>query len=414
MSRGSNMPAVASFNQSVVVDHIRRALNGMSRIELAGVTGLSPQTISNVTRRLLDQGLVRETGRSIDGPGKPRTMLQLEPRGGYAIGVHMDPAVITCVLLDLEGNLVGRSRMRSPASGGAHDTVHAITGAVDALIEASGVPKSRVLGLGIAAPGPLDSVQGIIMRPPLMPTWNDFPVRDELATATGLPALMAKDATAAAIAERWKNPAESTSNFLFLYYGTGVGLGLVLANEIFVGSSSNAGDIGHLLVASDGPVCSCGRRGCFGEVVRPLRLVERAIQRGLLTSPSDHLDFEAVDDLLSELLVAAERHDPIALEVIGESIQASAVFLVNVANLLDIDRIVFGGPYWSRVQKFYEEQLAERMRHLRMDNLPHPVALVSSVIGEDVAAVGAACLVLDSSLSPRSSQLLITNDVPVA
>jgi predicted NBD/HSP70 family sugar kinase len=408
------MPAVAGFNQSVIIDHIRRSSDGMSRVELVGATGLSAQTISNVTRRLLAQGLVRETERRITGPGKPRTMLRLEPTGRYAVGVHMDPALLTSVLLDLEGNPVVRSRTRSPVSGGAHDTVETIAAEVDALIERAEIPRSRVVGLGIAAPGPLDAAEGVIMRPPLMPSWSDFPVRDELAAATGLPALMAKDATAAVVAERWKNPAGSTSDFAFVYYGTGVGLGFVLADEIFLGASSNAGDVGHVLVAPDGPLCTCGRRGCFGEAVRPLRLVEQGIQRGLLSSPSEHLDFETVDDLLTELVTAGVKGDPVALDVIGASIQASAVFLVNLGNLLDIDRIVFGGPYWPRVQRFYEEQLADRMRSLHMDNLPHPVALGSSVIGEDVAAVGAACLVLDSTFSPRSSQLFIAAEAPVA
>jgi predicted NBD/HSP70 family sugar kinase len=382
----------------------------MSRVELAQATGLSAQTISNVTRRLLDGGLVREAGKRVDGPGKPRTMLQLDPHGGYALGAHLDPAVITCVLLDLEGNVVARSRMRSPSSGDPHETVETIAVAVDALLATSHVQRSRVAGIGIAAPGPLDADRGIIVRPPLMPSWSDFRVRDELSAATGFPALMAKDATAGAIAERWKNASGAGANFAFLYYGTGVGLGLVLANEIFVGASSNAGDVGHILVASDGPLCTCGRRGCYSEAVRPLRLVERAIEFGILASPTDHLDFDLVDELFAKLFALADHGDPIALKVIGESIQASAVFLVNLANLLDVNRIVFGGPYWPRLEHYYQEQLGERMRNLRMDNLPHEVELAGTVVGEDVAAVGAACLVLDSTFSPRSSQLFIHVD----
>jgi DNA-binding Lrp family transcriptional regulator len=148
--RGTNLPAVAGFNQTVVLDAIRRSVNGMSRVELVGATGLSAQTVSNVSRRLLNQGVIREAGKQIDGPGKPRTILQIEPRGGYAIGVHMDPAVITCVLLDLEGSVVAHSRMRTPPSGDANETVAKTVLAVEALIATSTVERERVLGLGVA------------------------------------------------------------------------------------------------------------------------------------------------------------------------------------------------------------------------------------------------------------------------
>jgi predicted NBD/HSP70 family sugar kinase len=405
--RGSNLPAVAGFNQAVILDEIRRSVDGMSQVELSNSTGLSAQTVSRVSRRLLQQGLIREAGKLIDGPGKPRTILQLEPRGGYAIGVHMDPAIITCVLLDLEGNIVAHSRMRSPLSGEAHETVETIALAVRALISTSHAPEERIIGLGIAAPGPIDAERGAILQPPLVPNWSDFPVREELSSATGFPALIAKDATASAVAERWKNAADPSRDFAFVYYGTGVGLGMVLDNELFLGSSSNVGDIGHIMVSRDGPVCPCGRRGCFGETVRPFRMVEEALELGILARPADHLDFDMVDDLFNRLLAAADHRDPIALRILDEAIKATAVFLVSMFNLLDVDRIVFGGPYWSRVEKRFFAQLPAEIAALNMNALPHPVDLSGTVVGEDVAAVGAACLVLDGTFSPRSSQLFI-------
>jgi predicted NBD/HSP70 family sugar kinase len=407
MPRGVNLPVIAAFNETVLLDAIRRSGSGLSRVELVGATGLSAQTVTNVSRRLLRQGLIREAGsRPVDGPGKPRTILQLEPTGSYAVGVHLDPTVITCVLLDLESAVVEHTRRHAPASGDATETVASAADAVAELLERSGVDRGRVTGIGVAAPGPIDAGTGVVVSPPLIPGWSGLHLRDELTAATGLPTLVAKDVTAAAVAERWRDPAGASGNFAFVYYGTGVGVGLVLANEVYTGASQNAGDVGHAIVDPGGPLCPCGRRGCYGESVRPRQLVLQGIRDGVISAPDgsgDELDVETVDDLFTALTGAADDGDLAAGRILDRSIANTSLYLSNLASLLDLDRVVFGGPSWGRVEARYLERLPLRLAEDDMGVLTHPLAIDSSAVGEDVAAVGAACLVLDRAFSPRSS-----------
>lgn len=407
MPRGANLPVIAAFNETVLLDAIRRSGSGLSRVELVGATGLSAQTVTNVSRRLLRQGLIREAGsRPVDGPGKPRTILQLEPTGSYAIGVHLDPTVITCVLLDLEGVVVEHTRRHSPVSGDATETVALAADAVAELLERSGVDRERVSGIGVAAPGPIDAGTGVVVSPPLVPGWSGLHLRDELTAATGLPILVAKDVTAAAVAERWRDPAGASGYFAFVYYGTGVGVGLVLANEVYTGASHNAGDVGHSIVDPGGALCACGRRGCYGESVRPRQLVLQGIREGVISVPAgtgDELDVETIDELFTALTGAADDGDVAAGRILDRSIANTSLYLSNLAALLDIDRVVFGGPSWGRVEARYLERLPLRLAEDDMGVLTHPVAIASSTVGEDVAAVGAACLVLDRAFSPRSS-----------
>ncbi|MCU1584088.1 MAG: family transcriptional regulator [Microbacteriaceae bacterium] len=409
MPRGSNLPAVAGFNETVVLDQIRRSDDGVSRVELVALTGLSPQTISNVTRKLLQRGLVHETGKLVGGPGAPRTILQLNPVGGFAIGVHIDPVVITCVLLDLEGNLVAHSHLRAPsvAIEDPEEGIAAIAAAVDKLIVSTAVPRDRVIGLGVAVPGPVDAERGRVVKPPLMLPWSEFPLRESLETAIGLPTLMIKDVTAAAVAERWMNAENPSRNFVFFYYGTGVGVGMVLNDEVHNGASGNSGNAGHFRIAQDGPICRCGRRGCFSQAVRPARLVNQAQQLGLLDAAAATTDLHSVFGLFEQLVASAEEGEPRARQLLIGSVEAIGAFIVNVTNLLDVDRIVFGGPYWSTVEKFFHRELQERTRFSEIDNLSHSVNVVSSVVGKDVVAVGAACLVLAGTFSPHSSKLQI-------
>jgi predicted NBD/HSP70 family sugar kinase len=415
--RGHNLLAVGDYNQAVVLDLIRRAPVGLSRVEIAADTGLSAQTVSNVTRRLLDAGLVREGGKLIAGPGKPRTLLQLVTTSRYAVGVHLDPTVVTYALLDLAGDVVADHRTLTPSAADPDTVIAVMAEEVRALLAREDVAPERVLGVGIAAPGPLDSAQGILLDPPLLEGWQHVPLREALAEATGFPVVLEKDVTAAAVAELWVDSGEDRDNFAFFYYGTGIGIGLVVDHDVLRGASDNAGDMGHLMVQADGPVCGCGRRGCVGDLVVPYRLVQRAVTAGVLgpmvsvdtplDGPVEHIDFDETDRRFTEFAAAAARGDAAALAICEEAATHIARALVSVVNLLDIDHVVCGGPFWRRVAPLLRERIEALVAGDPALIPRHPVTVESSAIGEDVAAVGAGCLVLDQTLSPRPSALLI-------
>lgn len=152
MRRGTNLPRMGDFNQSVILEAIRRSGEGLSRIELVEATGLSAQTVTNITRRLLDDGFIREAGRTINGPGKPRVTLRLIAESRFSVGVHLDPAIMTFVLLDLSGAVVRRMAVRTPKKD-PRRIVEAMATTIDSLITAAGVDRSRIAGVGVAAPG---------------------------------------------------------------------------------------------------------------------------------------------------------------------------------------------------------------------------------------------------------------------
>ncbi|MET0932316.1 MAG: ROK family protein [Mycetocola sp.] len=402
MRRGTNVHALGGFNQAVILDTIRRARDGLSRVEIAQQTGLSAQTVSNVCRRLLDDGLIVEGGQHIVGVGKPRTILQLNPQGCFAIGVHIDPAIITYVVLDLNGRVVARSSTRSLFDAPPETVIEGMSDQIEEIIVSSGVPRDRILGLGIAAPGPVDLDRGVILDPPLLTGWHVVALRQAIAEATGFLVLLEKDVTAAAVAERWTSAEHERDDFMFFYYGTGAGVGLALGHDVVRGSTKNSGDVGHLLVDPDGPVCSCGRRGCLGNAILPTRLVDLAIAGGLPAGGG------GVDDGLAAIAAHASAGDPLALGILGDLARCVGVAVVTIANLLDLDRVVFGGPYWNAVSGIVLPQLHDLINSSSSLVTTHPVVVAESAAGADVAAIGAACLVLDNVLSPRPSALLIS------
>ncbi|MFJ6280477.1 ROK family transcriptional regulator [Arthrobacter subterraneus] len=396
---------MGDFNQSVILDAIRRSSDGLSRVELVDLIGLSPQAVSNITRRLLAEELIVEAGKSGSGPGKPRTILRINPSGRYAIGVHLDPALMTVLLMDLMGVVLHRRVRETPQGTEPGEIIDAIAGEVSALLAESPVDPARIEGIGVAPPGPIDQPAGAVVDPPLLLGWHRVPLRDALAEATGMPVFVEKDVIAAAVAEIWGGGQESTQSFVFVYIGTGIGSGIVVNGEVMRGTSGNAGEIGHIVTDPNGPECACGMRGCIAVTCDPLSLVLEAERLGVL-SEERHRNGDVADGLL-QLCAAADQGDDLAIEILNRAAVRTARAVSVLANALDVDRVVFGGPFWEPLASRYLEVVPSSLLDFRAARSIHPVEVVSTGIGDDVAAVGAACLMLERTLGPRAERLML-------
>jgi predicted NBD/HSP70 family sugar kinase len=390
MRRGTNLPRMGDFNESVVLDAIRRVPEGMSRVELAQATGLSAQTVSNICRRLLDNGLAHEAGTASTGAGKPRRLLRVTPRARFAVGVHLDPAVVTFVLLDLVGTVVTRLVRPTPEAADPDHTLVEMSESITELITTSGADSGQVMGLGIAAPGPIDAAAGLVVAPPKLADWSRVPLRDYLAETTGLPVLLDKDVIAAAVAERWAGAARHSGNFLFFYLGTGSGMGLVVDDTVVRGLSGNAGEVGGLYAA------------CTTEA-----LVSEAVHLDVLgtefvpTGPRD------AERSLAELCRRAEAGDMAAGEIIDRWAVRIGRGVSAAATLVDSELIVFGGPIWPYVEQRFMAVVPGIVDSSPFAKKVHPTTVTTTQVGADVAAIGAACLVLDQVIAARPQSLLL-------
>ena len=272
---GANLLALRSHNTALVLDLLRTAgAEGISRLELAERTGLTPQAVSKITARLRDEGLAAEAGHRASTGGKPRTVLRLVPEAGYAIGIHLDRDELRAVLVDLNGTVVGERRTALDLGAGAEAVVGAVAGEAEGVVaETRGLtagplagpgplsgPGHPLLGVGVALPGPLDHTHGILHRVTGFPEWDGFPLRDALAVRLGVPVVVDKDTNAAALGLAVGGEGGS---FAYLHLGTGLGAGLVIGGAVHRGARTGAGEFGHQVIQLDGPPCGCGNRGCI-------------------------------------------------------------------------------------------------------------------------------------------------------
>lgn len=401
--RAASQGRIADYNQTVILDAVRRSVDGVSRVELAASTGLSAQAVTNIVRQLIAGGLITEGRRAPIARGKPRTMLNLNPDGQYAIGVHLDPAVLTYVLSDLTGQTREHTRHATPAEPDPDTVTAQITDQIEALIVQSGIARSKIVGVGLAAPGPIDVDRGVVIDPPNLAGWQAVPLRDAVRTAVGLPVLLDKDVTAAAAAEKWHGDG---GNFVFFYLGTGVGAGLVINNEVYRGRTHNAGQIGNMIVHNDGYDCPCGYRGCLGEISGPRVMVHQGVITGGLDHQVDLDDRHQVEHALAELAANALEGREAAMTVMDTMVSGVLKGAEDIALMLDLDQVIFGGPHWSLLAPFFtEDRVAVLQQRFEKQNI-HPLRVTGTRIGEDVGAVGAASLVLDHTFSTNPAVLL--------
>ncbi|MBO0813356.1 MAG: ROK family transcriptional regulator, partial [Microlunatus sp.] len=337
--KAASQGRIADYNQTVILDAVRRTPDGVSRVELAAATGLSAQAVTNIVRQLIGAGLITEGRRAPIARGKPRTLLHLNPDGQYAIGVHLDPAVITYVILNLVGETLAHARFSTPPHPVPDEITANSAARIEKLIIEAGIGRDKIVGLGIAAPGPIDVERGVIVDPPNLEGWQNVPLRDALREAVGLPVLLDKDVTAAAAAEKWYG---ATGDFLFFYLGTGVGAGLVINNEVFRGPTHNSGQIGNIIVDNSGIQCPCGYRGCLGEGSQPRMLVHLGVVTGGLDHEVDLEDRPQVEAALVELADRALAGNAAAVAVLDTMVRGVLKACEDVALLLDLDHVVFG------------------------------------------------------------------------
>nr|WP_274562750.1 ROK family transcriptional regulator [Streptomyces spiramyceticus] len=325
---------------------------GISRLELAERTGLTPQAVSKITARLRAEGLVAEAGRRASTGGKPRTVLRLVPDAGYAVGLHLDRDELTAVLVDLAGATVAVRSAPLDFGAGAEAVVAAAEREVGVL---GPVPGGRVLGVGVAAPGPLDHRRGVLHRVTGFPQWDGFALRDVLGARLGLPVVVDKDTNAAALGLALR-ARPSGGSFAYLHLGTGLGAGLVLGGALYRGARTGAGEFGHQTLQLDGPACDCGGRGCI----------------------------EAL------CLAAVARGD------IAEAARVLGAGAANLVGLLDIDRVLLGGRVVAAHEEVFVRGVGEMLGELARREggaAAVPVAVAGGGHGYGVAE-GAAQLVL--------------------
>ncbi|TPM36653.1 ROK family transcriptional regulator [Mesorhizobium sp. B2-3-5] len=257
--RGTNQEFGRPYNRRIVLESIRRH-GPIARGDIATHVGLTVQTVSTIVRELEEQGYILSVREEPKGRGLPPTTLRVNPEGGYAVGIHITPLDINAALINLSGDVVESAHRK--ASNATPDHAFGLIG--DMVRELTALrPGGRVLGIGMALPGPFGVESMSFVGPTTMAGWKDVALRERLAASTGLPAFFETDMAAAAMGERLYGLGAQFSEYYYLYFGVGLGGVMVHDGGALRGAWGNAGEVGHIPIIPGGESCPCGNRGCL-------------------------------------------------------------------------------------------------------------------------------------------------------
>jgi glucokinase len=307
----------------------------------------------------------------------------------FVVGVDIGGTKVASGLVNSRGEIVQRARTPMVAKGDAAGGLAAVTAAIREVRT-----NERIQAIGICSPGPLDPKTGVVINPPNLPCWRNFPLADEVKKAYSVPVKVDNDANAAALAEVLWGAGRGYKNVFYATIGTGIGTGIILDGKIYHGRTGAAAEGGHMGIDIKGPLCPCGKRGCI-EVLASGPAIARRAQQKLAGSPkSGVLEMAGgkADAVTSAMVGKAYgAGDPVAREVIKETLDVLAYWLGNIIDLLEPDVMVMGGGVSLMLAPFLDE-IRQRWNGACLNPWPEKIPLVLARYGEDAGIAGAAAL----------------------
>lgn len=396
---GANMDHARRFNRRVVLETVRLQAP-LSRAEITRATGLAPQTISNIIGELTEAGLVRSVSRRSGARGQPAVDLDINPDGGFTFGVSFGHGVLLVILTDVAGTVRDRAEL-DLASDEPEAVLDQIAATVAAMLERQRVARQRVWGVGLVIPALFQDDRLVVLGEVALPGWKDFPLRQSLQDKLGLPVLLENDATAAAIGERLYGAGRTLTDFAYIYIGAGIGGGLFLRGQPYRGGYGKSGEIGHLVVDTNGRPCPCGNRGCL-ERYASVSLALKALG-DMKPATVRHGD-------LDRIAAALEDGDSRLLAWLDEAASSLRQAIVMIENMLDPQTVILGGVLPRPVLQALLARIEPLPRSVSLDKAADTPRLIVAEMGPDTPALGAATLPVFDGMTPELS-LLFKQDV---
>jgi glucokinase len=313
----------------------------------------------------------------------------------FRAGVDLGATKIQAVVVGPDHSLVGQARHPTPTEGGPPDVSAGIAAAVTEAAEGAGVAVEELGGIGVGSPGAVDPEVGTVAHARNLPDWDgSFPLAASLTEALGAPVRVDNDVQVAVLGELELGAGRPYSSFLGVWWGTGVGGGIVLDRRLWLGRGA-AGEIGHMVVKRGGARCPCGRKGCLEAYAGRGAMEARArseVEHGRKTILFELMKKRGRTRLTSGVWAAGLHHgDHLAKELIDRAVAALGAGIASAVNLLDVEAVVIGGGLGTRFGEPYVARIAEAMQpHLFVDD--RPPAMLPAALGDLGGAIGAALI----------------------
>ena len=263
-----------------------------------------------------------------------------------SLGVDLGGSKILTAVANSQGNILSRDHSVTPATKGPEAVIQAILESAGRALEQAGTATAELSAVGVGAPGISNPETGVVFTSPNLPGWNNVPLRKIIEREFGKKTFLINDANAAALAELYFGAGRGARNLIYITISTGIGGGIIISGELYSGACGTAGEIGHMTIDDNGPLCNCGNTGCWEMLASGTALAREAkhrIEEGTRTSILDYAGGD-VDKVTAQVIhTAAEHGDALAREIIAQTGYYIGVGLANLINIFNPELIVIGG-----------------------------------------------------------------------
>lgn len=387
---------IAQLNKKNVLEVVRNR-GPINKSRIAQITELSIPTVMKITDEFIHNGLIQNVGKGKSCGGKPPEMLELIPNAYYMAGVDIGRSKTISIIMNLEGEILNRKSMKTGATNPEDQLIDRVVDLIFKTISEIEIPFEKMLGIGIVTPGLISKESGEIIFSPDF-HWVNVDLKRRIERRLQMPVQIESSNRALAIGEGWFGAAKQISNYICFNLGHGIGSAIVEDGKPYCGNSGSSGEIGHMTLERDGPLCDCGNRGCLEALASGNAIAEKAkaeVKKGrlllLLEKENINGDIEKIE--AKDVFDAAKAGDETAEKIIDRAAEYIGIGVANYINLLDPEMIVFAGGMIN-AGKFFQDKLEDSIRKRRMKFAGRKVKFEVSRLGVDAAAIGACTLIL--------------------
>lgn len=397
MKDTANQKLVRKLNNNIIIEVLRKEAP-VSRANLSSITGLNRSTVSSIIDELLEGGWVRETSYQTNKIGRPGLLLELNPQGGFAVGVEIGVDFLLCVITNYAAEVIWNKRIEINPKDGQVVIQQKAFDLASKGIEFGKQKCGRPLGIGIAMPGLVDVHNGILKFAPNL-DWQNVPIRLIWNQQFHYPIYVENDGNAAALGEYYFGAAKGTKDFIYIAAGYGLGSGIIVDGKLMRGNKGYASELGHMTYDPNGEECSCGKRGCYETIIGP-RAVIKSVKKLIEEKGADNTIIKISEKDKSPInydavVNAAMENDLIAMDALKDVGCKLGLVVSHLVNIFDPKMVILGGAL-NYAKDFIQPVVEKVVRDNALLLCQEDLEITNSQLGQNSSVMGAIALVLEN------------------
>lgn len=379
---------VKNLNKHAIIDLIRFTPNGISRVELARQLNLTRAAVTSIINDLQDLGIVDEVEGSHPAGRKP-IVLEINPDQGFVVGIDLGSTHVTLLLANLAAHVIKEVEKPVNVEDGPRIVLDQVNEYLSELLTGTELKLNDLKAICLGVPGPVVLNEGMVSEPPIMPGWDKFPIENYIKSLWDIPIIIGNDAELGAVGEWAYGAGRGEKNLAYIKVGKGIGAGLLLDGQVYHGATGSAGEIGHITIDENGPLCSCGNRGCLEAMAGGNAVANRAIEMVRKGQRTELSTIHPPDKIKSsDVISAACSGDLVSQQILTEAGAHLGTAIAGLVNLFNPSMVIIGGGV-SQIGDLLLEPIRRTVQKRSLKMASRRLRISTALLGRRSSAIGA-------------------------